>query len=105
VNPEEKLGRLSTGRLETLAFRAGFFAFAAFVITTAGCGSTARMVKENLDPKPLVANAISKSHLSYRFQRKILPPAFKTRDLAAAAFRREHFNSPDFCSGIRLWPA
>jgi membrane-bound lytic murein transglycosylase D len=81
VNPEDKLGRLPTGRLGARACRAGLFALAACVITTAGCGSTARMVKENLDPKPLVANAISKAICLTDFSGKSCPPPAKPGSL------------------------
>jgi membrane-bound lytic murein transglycosylase D len=77
VNPGEKLGKLLTGRLEARAFRAGSFVLAAFVVTLAGCGSTARMVKENLDPKPLVANALSKAICLTDFSGKSCPSPAK----------------------------
>jgi membrane-bound lytic murein transglycosylase D len=75
VNPEETLGTLPSRRLVA---RAEFFAIAVFFAMLSGCGSTTSLVKQNLDPKPLVANAISKAICLTDFTGKACPPRQKS---------------------------
>jgi peptidoglycan lytic transglycosylase D len=77
VNPEAKPRRLPIGWLGIRAPRAGLLVIAAFVITAAGCASTSHLVKESLDPKPLLENAISRAICFTRFTGKSCPAPSK----------------------------
>jgi len=61
VNPEKHFGATVSVRPRRLMLRADFMLLAVSLFMLGGCGSTATVVKENLDFKPMVANAFSRA--------------------------------------------
>jgi membrane-bound lytic murein transglycosylase D len=74
VIPDLRFGVAVESRLVTLCRSAGVTAITFVLAMLAGCSSTATVVKENLDYRPAVANAISKTILlPFNLERKKSP--------------------------------
>ena len=77
--PGLRFGIAGESRLSALCWAAGLTAVPAVLAMLAGCSSTATVVKENLDYRPAVANAISKAMLlPLSLERKKSPPPTTT---------------------------
>ncbi|HMK36283.1 MAG TPA: transglycosylase SLT domain-containing protein [Desulfomonilaceae bacterium] len=78
MNSGKKLGKRVFRRLVAGFVRADLLVITATAILMTGCGSTASLVKQSLDPKPLVANAISKAVCLTDFSKKSCAPQEKS---------------------------
>lgn len=70
MNPGIRLGTLPVRRLVA---RPELLVLATVIVMLGGCSSTASLVRQNLDPKPLVANAIAKAICLTDFSGKSCP--------------------------------